>query len=134
MTKSQWIALTVLGVVAWFGVAMLVRFTGPFFFDQGVLHLAYLVFGGAIAWPTLLLVRAVAKVPANRVLRPTAVAVAVPSLCDGLALSYAPWIYGPVGLHTGFAGAVILFGVGWLLLAAVWADDTPDEGSARRGA
>jgi len=133
MTKSQWINLTLLGVVAWFAVAMLVRFTGPFFFDEGVLHLAYLAFGGAIAWPTLYVIRRVAGVPANRVLRPTALALAVASICDGLALSFAPWIYGPVGLHTGFAGAVILFGVGWLLLAAIWADDTPARPAERRG-
>ena len=126
MTQSQYIPLTLLGVVAWFAVAMLVRFTGPFFFDQGLLHLAYLAFAGAIAWPTLVIIRRAAGVPATRVLRPTAFTLAVASICDGIALSYAPWIYGPVGLHTGFAGAVILFGVGWLLLAATWADDTPD--------
>jgi len=119
MPRNDIVFMGIYGAVGWFLALLLIRFLGPVMFDQGLLHLIFIVIGAAISWPTIWIAARLIDRPAHDMLAPTAVFTGAAACCDGIALSFAPWAYGPEGLHTGFAGGTILFGVGWLLFAAL---------------
>ncbi|MEJ6397871.1 hypothetical protein [Yoonia sp. 208BN28-4] len=123
MTKSETGRMVAYGVAGWFVAAMIIRGLGPHMFNQALLHLAMLVIAAVIAWPTVRIAEMMLDDQQSAgMLAPIAVFTATATVIDGIALSFAPWIYGDIGLHTGFAGGTILFGVGALLIVGMIAD------------
>lgn len=120
LSPRQIAILAALGAVLWLAAALLLRALAPFGIYEGtgrIILYAAIVPG---TWPfVLLLVRAAGLVRAQA-LTGVAVALAVATLLDGLALAWAPWLYGTDVAHVAGAGAAILWGAGvFLVLGAV---------------
>ena len=120
MTGKQTLLMAVYGVIGWFAAAMLLRWLGPLMFGPGPLHVLILVIAAVIAYPTIWIAARVSGVAMGEMLQPTVVFTAVATLCDGIAVTYFPQVYGGVGPNLANAAGAILFGVGWLLIMAVW--------------
>jgi hypothetical protein len=110
------------GVMGWFAAAMMLRFLAPVTFGIAGLHLLMLLFAAALAYPTILMGAWLTGLPMHRMLGPTAVLTAAAAFCDGLAITYAPEIYGGTGPNLAWSGAAILFGISWIMIVAVWLD------------
>jgi hypothetical protein len=106
------------GVAGWFAAALLLRWLGPAMFDTGARHAILYLVSALIAWPTIWLGARIIGAPMHRMLAPTALFTGTAAACDGLALVLLPGLYGGAA-QTGHAGAVILFGVGALLVLAL---------------
>jgi hypothetical protein len=120
LTGRQVAILAALGAVLWLGAALLLRALAPIGIHDG---LAQVVLYAAIVpgtWPFVLLLVRAAGLKRAQALTGVAVALAVATLLDGLALAWAPWLYGSDASHVAGAGAAILWGAGvFLVLGAV---------------
>ncbi len=70
------------------------------------------------AWVTVWLVKAAAGLRPAQVLAAVAVGSAAATLADGLALSWARSLYGPTPELMLPGAALILWGAGWVFVAA----------------
>ena len=120
MTGKQTFVMAVYGVIGWFAAAMLLRWLGPLMFGLGPLHAVILVISAVIAYPTIWIAARISGVAMGHMLQPTVVFTAAATLCDGIAVTYFPQVYGGVGTNLAYAAGAILFGVSWLLILAVW--------------
>lgn len=118
LSDRQTAILAVLGAVLWLGAALLLRALAPLGVHDGAARVALYAAIVPGSWPfVLLLVRAARLAPAQR-LGGVAVALAVAMLLDGLALAWAPGLYGATLVDAAGAGAVILWGAGVILVLA----------------
>lgn len=119
--------LAVLGIVFWFLAALTIRLLGPAVFAQQGLALA-LVFALTvpIAWAFVWAGALTSGARGAAVFPTSALMTSVAMLCDGVAVTFFPALYGlpPATLHLG--AAWILWGAGLLQLIAF--------GWSRRGA
>ncbi|WP_424952993.1 hypothetical protein [Deinococcus sp.] len=113
--------LAALGVTFWFLAAMTIRFLGPGVFVPGgsLLPLVFLLtlpVAWAFVWLGLLLsgARGAAVFPAATLM--TSVAM----LCDGVALTFFPALYGLTSVPLLLGAAWILWGAGLIQLMAYW--------------
>lgn len=119
LSDRQTVILAVLGALLWLGAALLLRALAPLGVHDGAARVALYAAIVPGSWPfVLLLVRAAGLAPHQR-LGGVAVALAVAMLLDGLALAWAPGLYGTAPADAAGAGAVILWGAGVILVLAV---------------
>ncbi len=119
MTPKEIRLMVLYGIGGWFVALLVIRIFGPAMFDQGIRHVVFLCIACLIGWPTLWIAAKILERPQSDMVAPVVCFTLAAMLCDGLALNFAPWAYGPVGLHTGFAGGTILFGAAGGILIAV---------------
>jgi hypothetical protein len=126
LTARQVATLVGMGAVLWLGAALLLGALAPLGIYDGwarVLLYAAIVPG---TWPFVLVLARAAQLSGPPVFSGVAVALAAATLLDGLALAWAPWLYGGTVPHIAGAGAAILWGAGvFLVLGAI---------ASRRGA
>jgi hypothetical protein len=120
LTNREAVGLAAWGVLLWFVFAMIIRFAASFWFDGG--------------WPTVLLFVASLPLAAMMVgstrrmfgisgaclVAGVSIANAAALLCDGIAFTWTG-IYGSGRPELLVASAWLLWGVGMVTLAAVWA-------------
>jgi hypothetical protein len=70
------------------------------------------------AWGSVWLAGRVANLRPAQLVPGTAFACAVAMLCDGVALTWAPGVYGGASARLALGAAWLLFGVGAILIAA----------------
>lgn len=120
LTRRQIAILAALGAILWLAAALLLRALAPLGIYEGqgrVLLYAAIVPG---TWPFVLLLIRAAGLRSGQALAGVAVALAVATLLDGLALAWTPWLYGTRVEEVAGAGAAILWGAGvFLVLGAV---------------
>ena len=120
LTTRQIAILAGLGAVLWLAAALLLRALAPFGIYEGsgrIVLYAAVVPG---TWPFVLVLIRAAGLRRAQALSGVAVALAVATLLDGLALAWAPWLYGTGVEQVAGAGAAILWGAGvFLVLGAV---------------
>ncbi len=118
MSRTQVIILIILGVVFWFLAAMLVRYV-PAIFDAGWWSAVLLVGSLLGASAFIKLVLWIVRLPDHRSLMAVSIATITALFLDGLAMTWAPQLYGS-DLEIALRGAGwILFGVGALWLAGL---------------
>ena len=116
--------LAALGAGLWLGAALLLRALAPLgVHDEGARVILYVAIVPG-TWPFVLLLIRAAGLARRQALTGVAVALAVAMLLDGLALAWAPWLYGTTEAHVAAAGATILWGAGvFLVLGALASRD-----------
>ncbi len=119
MSAARIILFLIIGAVAWFIAAQFIRIFGPELFSGGWPNAATLA-GAALVSPVLNW--AVAKgtgTPLADMIVPMVLMVIVALMLDGLAITYAPALYGGEGITLAHGAAFLLWGVGCLLLSAL---------------
>lgn len=106
------------GVVLWLLVALTIRIAPPVLFERGAW--TALLFAGALpnAWLTIWLTRRLFSLSAVQIVPATAIASAAAMLCDGVGLTWTT-LYGPGTKDLVPAAALLLWGVAWILVAAL---------------
>jgi hypothetical protein len=125
--RAQLGRLAVLAVVIWYAAAVFIRFALPaglYGGGPGALLFAATV---PLAWGSVWLAVRVAGLRPAQVVPGTAFACAVAMLCDGVALTWAPGVYGGASARLALGAAWLLFGVGAILVGALFT-------ASRRGA
>ncbi|WOE74490.1 hypothetical protein [Alterisphingorhabdus coralli] len=102
----------IMGVILWFAAALLLRFLGQAdLLEQGNMALLYaLVIPGTV--PFVYLIRMVASIQSGQLGPALAIATAAAALCDGMALTWLPQLYGETVEIVAISGASILWGAG----------------------
>lgn len=117
--RAQLARLAVLAVVLWYLAALFIRFALPaglYGGGPGALLFAATV---PLAWAAVWLAARVARLRPEQVVPGVAFACAVAMLCDGVALTWAPTVYGGASARLALGAAWLLFGVGAILVAAL---------------
>ncbi|MCV3272253.1 hypothetical protein [Roseobacter sinensis] len=112
ITTPQVLKLLATGVALWLLAAVLLRLLGPLGIYEGSARLwtYVLIIPGTV--PFIYLVRWIARLGPEHTVLGVAIVTAMAIVCDGIALAWAPEIYGE-GLATAAgAGATILWGAG----------------------
>lgn len=101
-----------IGAVLWLGFALLIRVIGPMgvFDGSNRIWLYLAVIPGTL--PMIPVIRRLAGLAPNQHTIGMAVGTASAIMLDGLALSWAPWLYADTVELVAAAGAVILWGGG----------------------
>ena len=105
------------GVVFWFIAAVFIRQAPVGLFGGGLATALLFAATVPIAWPSAWITRSLAALKPDQVVVGTALASAAAMLCDGIGLTWSS-LYGPVGAAPLVAAAWLLWGAGWILLAA----------------
>lgn len=122
LTRRQIAILAALGAAIWLGAALLLQMLAPLGVHQGAARVVmYLVIIPG-TWPFVLLSMRLAGLVRGQVLPGIGVGLMVATLLDGLALAFAPGLYGGSVADVAGAGAVILWGAGVFLALAMLAD------------
>lgn len=120
LARRQIAILAALGAVLWLAAALLLRGLAPFGIYDGAGRVALYAGIAVGTWPFVLLLIRAAGLARAQALTGVAVALAVATLLDGLALAWLPWLYGRGPEEVAGAGAAILWGAGvFLVLGAV---------------
>jgi hypothetical protein len=118
---GQLVRVVALGVVLWYLAAVVIRLGLPAGLYGG--RAGALLFAGTIplAWACVWLVTRVGALRPAQVLPGVALACVAAMLCDGVALTWTPGVYGGASVRLALGAAWLLHGVGVILLAALLA-------------
>jgi len=113
-------SLVALGIVLWFLAAMLIRYGIPAGLFGSKASIAVL-YAATIpgAWLLVRLCRRTGALTPEQIVPGVAIASAAALPCDGMALTWAPQLYGPDAASILPAAAWLLWGVGFCLTLAV---------------
>lgn len=120
LDRRQFGLSIVIGVVLWFVAAMMLRVLGPLgALDEGWRVVTYLLIVPGVVPVVLAICRLVAA-KRHQVVLSVAAALLAATLCDGIALSWFPHLYGAGDAQMAASGATLLWGVGIFLAASFW--------------
>ena len=121
LPTSKYLLMGALGVLFWLNAALIIRVLSGYGMLEGSGRIICFALSIPLAFVTIWIFRALARFEWRHMFLAITVATAVAQICDGIALTYAPGLYSNDPAHIGFAGAVILFGAGAGIIAALWA-------------
>lgn len=112
LTNRQLFISALVGAILWLLAALMLRIIGPMGALDGTARIVTfaLIVPGTV--PFVYLLRAIAGLRGDQLLAGTAIATMAATLLDGVALSWATWIYGNAPSQLAGSGATILWGVG----------------------
>ncbi len=120
MTQYNYISMTIIGVVVWFGAAVFIRFYETALFGGPSQNLAFLYAASIpVCYVSVVIAQKLAKLTAQTLCAGLCVGNAAALLLDGLALVWAPQIYSMAAAPVPYASAWLLWGVCWLLAASM---------------
>jgi hypothetical protein len=119
LSRAQVARLAVLAVVIWYLAALFIRLALPAGLYGGAPGVLLFAATLPVAWGSTWLAARVAGLRPAQVVPGTAFACAVAMLCDGVALTWAPGVYGGASARLALGAAWLLFGVGAILVAAI---------------
>lgn len=123
LTPVQALRVAGLALLLWASGAVLIRLTMPLgVFSGGWLTVLAFVVGVAINPPTIWLVRQLGGLRRDQTIFGMALGSAVAIICDGTAITWAPWLYGGLSPDLHRAAAWLLWTVGFGLLGAFIAE------------
>jgi len=119
LSRRQLVISAISGIVLWFVAAMILRVVGPMgALDESRRAITFaLIIPGTV--PFVYLFRWAAKLVGDQLLMGIAIGTMAAAFCDGIALSWAPALYGEGLAQIAGSGATILWGVGVVLLLAL---------------
>jgi hypothetical protein len=121
LSLRQTAILAAWGILLWFLAAMFIRCAPEGYFEGGLLNATLFVAAVPLSWLTIRATRRVAALGRHQLVAGTAVASAAAMLCDGIALTWIPQIYGGVSDRLLPAAAWLLWGVAVIFIAAMLA-------------
>ncbi len=112
LSAQQTAIMVISGVIVWFAAALLLHWLVPIGALDGAMRiLTYLlIIPGTL--PVLLVMIRLADLSAAQVVPGFSMGTAAALLCDGIAVAWAPGLYGANPDHVRLAAAVILWGAG----------------------
>ncbi|MEI6159754.1 MAG: hypothetical protein WCP77_07970 [Roseococcus sp.] len=119
LSPVQMLRVSAFAVLLWISGAVLIRLTIPLgVFSGGVLTVLAYAIGIAINVPTIWLARLLGGLRQDQIIFGMALGSGVAILCDGLALTWAPGLYGGVSEDLHRAAAWLLWTVAFGLIGA----------------
>lgn len=116
LRRGQATRLAASGVALWLLFALLIRFSiSAGLFGSAAASVLLFIAAIPLAWPMIWLCRHTAGLTPEQVVPGVAVASAAALLCDGVALTWAPSLYGPDAASILPVVAWLLWGVGVIL-------------------
>ena len=120
MSRNSWIFVA-LGVFFWLADAIFIRYTGVELFHFGNAWLIGLFIATPLAgWVLIKTCLAVTGIPEEEAIAPIAILCATGLLLNGIAFSQYRWLYGETVEHVLLGAAWLLWGVGVLLVLAIY--------------
>jgi hypothetical protein len=119
LSRRQFGICVALGIVFWFLAALFCGFAAPAGWFGGLGSLTLFVAAVPGLWVALLVIRRAAGLSAAQLFPGISVATMAATLCDGVAITWAPWLYGGVTPGLAPAAAWILWGAGVGMLIAL---------------
>ncbi len=119
LTGKQIFLLVVMGLVFWYIGATCVRMgseIGAFGSKTSILSYAA---GFLIGWVTVIILKIIAKLKPNQIIPGCCIGGAVATFCDGIAITWTPWLYGTDPLQISLGAAWILWNIFTLFGAAI---------------
>ncbi|QKS72662.1 DUF5367 family protein [Paenalkalicoccus suaedae] len=118
-TKQQTTGLVILGVVFWFTAALMVQFTGDFFFNGEAIRITMAFL---LAIPVLLFFLAITiaalRIERNQTFEAVSIMTMVALLLDGLAMAFFRELYHSSYQVSHYGASWIMWGAGMGLLIA----------------
>ncbi len=119
MTLFQTLRVSAFALLLWITGAVLIRLLIPFeVFAGGALTVLIFAAGIAINVPTIWLIQRMGGLRREQTVAGMALGSAVALICDGVAITWAPWLYGGVTPDLHRAGAWLLWTAGFGLAFA----------------
>jgi len=119
MSLQRIIIFVVIGAAIWFIAAVILRKLGGGLFDGGAVHIGVYL-GTLVSSPALIWVLAkLTGTAPGAMLAPSVVALTTALFLDGIAISWAPAVYGGAGPALALNAAWLLWAVGCFLLSAM---------------
>lgn len=109
--RQFWVSIAI-GIILWFLAAMILQVIGPLgALDGGWRAVTFLaVIPGTV--PVALLLRRIVQLRGQQLVLAFGAGTMSAALCDGIALSWFPMLYGSGDAQIAASGATILWGVG----------------------
>jgi hypothetical protein len=111
LTSTQLAFIVVISIVIWFIGAMCVRIGSPLGFFGPIASLISFAAGIPIGWVSVLFIIMVAKLRTNQIVPSISLGLAIATCCDGIAMTWASWLYGTDLAQIALGAAWILWGV-----------------------
>lgn len=119
LSPAQVVRVSTVALLLWISGAILIRLLTPLgVFSGGALTVLAFAGGVAFNWPTLWLVERLGGLRRQQIVAGMALGSGVAVMCDGLAITWAPWLYGGVSEDLSRAAAWLLWTVGVGLVLA----------------
>ena len=119
LSPAQTLRVSVFSLLLWITGAVMIRLLIPFeVFAGGALTVLVFAAGIAINVPTIWLVQRLGGLRREQTVYGMALGSAVAIICDGVAITWAPWLYGGITPDLHRAGAWLLWTSGFGLLGA----------------
>jgi hypothetical protein len=119
LAQRQFGICVAIGVVFWFLAALFCRFAAPAGWFGGLGSLALFVVALPSLWVAVVIMRRAAGLSAAQIFPGMSVGTMAAAMCDGVAITWAPWLYGGVTPGLAPAAAWILWGAGAGMLIAL---------------
>lgn len=119
MSAVKVIVFLVIGTVFWYLAALLLKMQGAVLLTGGWEHYATFAVLALISPPFTWIVAKLTATPVTQMVAPMAIMIGIATLLDGLAITWAPQLYGGTGPLLAPAAASILWGAGCLLVSAL---------------
>lgn len=120
LSPAQMLRVSLIALLLWISGAVMIRLLTPLgVFSGGALTALIFAAGVAINWPTLWLVERLGGLRRPQIVPGMALGSGVAILCDGLAIAWAPWLYGGSSEDLSRAAAWLLWTVGVGLIGAL---------------
>ncbi len=120
LRANQVVSLAVFGVVAWLVAALFIRYSTPWGLFSSAASVPLFVLTVPGAWLLVRVGRRVGSLQPSQLVAGIAVADAAALLCDGIALTWAPALYGTDAASILPAAAWLLWGVGVIFALALF--------------
>jgi hypothetical protein len=122
LTSWQLVRVVIFAVAYWFAAAMLIKATPQIGLFGGATGIFTFLVMFPVAWISVVALRWIANLRAGQIFSGMSFGTGVAALCDGIALTWGPELYGGASAHTLLGSASILWGVGTLLLTAYFVE------------
>jgi hypothetical protein len=133
LSKRQLFVVISLGVFFWFVFAMVIRFGNGLGIFGGAIGVVTFLLSIPIAWFLILGIKAIAGLATGQIMTGLGISSATAGLCDGIALTWMPSLYGSESSAALLGAAYIIWGVGIILILAYVMDAATFNSLNNRG-
>jgi hypothetical protein len=118
LSSKQLLMVISLGVFFWFVFAMLIRLGHSLGIFGGSIGAVTFLFSIPIAWLLIVGIKALARLGNGQIMTGLGISSATAGLCDGIAITWMPSLYGNESGSALLGAGYILWGVGVILILA----------------
>jgi hypothetical protein len=128
LNSKQLLVVISLGVFFWFVFALLIRFGNELGIFGGAMGAATFLFSIPVAWLLIIGIKAMAGLMTGQIFAGLGISTATAGLCDGIALTWMPSLYGNESSSALLGAGYILWGAGVILILAYVMDAGSSDG------